>query len=226
MTTASTAQNVSFRNNRLLQILCVLFAAAFIASGFRPVVVADWWLEQGMIFVAVGLLIATYRWLPLSQLSYVLIFIFFCMHEWGAHYRYALDPLGEWMKQFQATTRNQFDRWTHLAYGLLLFYPQREILLRRANLRGHWVNWIPVILLLGYGAGYELIEGLAAAVLSVETSEAFLALQGDPWDTHKDMFLCLAGGTVAMVVTIAATHLRAARLKAVDPVATASRKRA
>jgi len=44
------------------------------------------------------LLICTYRVLPFSDLSYLLLFLFFCMHEWGAHYKYTDVPLGEWMK--------------------------------------------------------------------------------------------------------------------------------
>ncbi len=82
----------------------------------------------------------------------------------GAHYRYGIDPLGEWMKQFQATSRNQFDRWVHFSFGLLMYYPYREVLVRRAGLRTPWANWIPTVLILGHGAGYELVEGAAAAV--------------------------------------------------------------
>ena len=44
-------------------------------------------------------------------------------------------------------------------------------------------------LILGYGAGYEIIEAAAATLLSPDAGEAFLGLQGDPWDTHKDMFM-------------------------------------
>jgi putative membrane protein len=211
MTTASTARNIPFRKNRFLQIMCVLFAAVFISLSIHPVMVEDWWLENGMVFIFVGLLIATYRRLALSQFSYLLIFVYLCMHEWGAHYRYALDPIGEWVKQLWGSTRNPFDRWTHLAFGLMMYYPQREALVRGAGLRPPWSFWIPAILLLGYGAGYELVEALAAAVLSPEAAEAFLALQGDPWDTHKDMFMALAGAVMAMSITFIALRWRARR---------------
>src|SRR6266536_1601468 len=148
MTTASTATNVAFRHNRFLQILCILFPIVFISLAIHPVMVEDWWLENGLVIIFLGFLIATYRWMPLSQLSYLLIFVYLCLHEWGAHYRYALDPIGEWMKQFQATTRNQYDRWVHLSFGLLMYYPQREALIRRAGLRQPWSLWMPVVLLL------------------------------------------------------------------------------
>ena len=220
MTTASTAKDVAFGDNRFLQILCVLFLMVFTALAIHPVMVEDWWLENGLVFLFAGFLIGPYRWLPFSQLSYLLIFVYLCMHEWGAHYRYALDPIGEWLKQFQGTTRNQFDRWTHFAFGLLMYYPQREVLMRRAGLGAPWSLWIPVVLLLGYGAAYEIIEAMAAAVLSPDAGDAFLALQGDPWDTHKDMFMALAGGTSAMTVTFAVIAWRSRRPKTLAALAT------
>jgi putative membrane protein len=213
MTTASTATNVPFRENRLLQVLCVLFVAVWIWSGINPIMVEDWWLENGLVFLFAGVLIATYKRFSLSQLSYLMIFIYLSMHEWGSHYRYALDPFGEWLKQFQVTTRNQFDRWVHAAFGLLMYYPWRELLIRRANLKQPWSSWIPVFILLAFGAGYELVEAIAAAILSNDAGDAFLGLQGDPWDTHKDMFMALAGGTTSMVVTFIGVRIRAARTK-------------
>src|SRR5262245_31016073 len=115
MTTASTATNVPFREKRLLHVLCALFLTLWVWSGINPIIVPDWWLENVLVFPFIGVLIFTYRRFTLSQLSYVLIFIYLCMHEWGSHYRYALDPIGEWMKQFQSTQRNHFDRWVHAA---------------------------------------------------------------------------------------------------------------
>jgi putative membrane protein len=211
MTTASTAKEVPFRDNRLLQVLAGLFVIVFLVSGYRPLMPADWWVENGLVIVFAAYLIGTYRWLPMSQTSYVLIFVYLCMHEWGAHYRYGIDPVGEWMKQFQATSRNQFDRWVHLSFGLLMYYPYREILVRRGGIRTPWANWIPVMLLLAHGAGYELLEWGAAAVLSPETAEAFLALQGDPWDAHKDMMMAFCGAIAAMGITCALRYYRRRR---------------
>ena len=211
MTTASTAHPVPFRENRFLHTLCGIFLAAFIWSAIHPVMPEDWWLEQALVFLSIGVLIATYRRLTFSDLSYLLFCVFLCMHEFGAHYRYALDPLGEWLKQFQATTRNQYDRIVHFAFGLLVYYPQREMLLRRAGAKPWWALWVPVAIISGCSALYEIIEALAAAVLSPDAGDAFLALQGDPWDTQKDMFMALAGALAAMVVTAVAGRIRDAQ---------------
>jgi len=201
MTTASNAKAIPFRFNRRLHVLCGLFAIAWIASAIHPVMPVDWWAENGLVFVGVGVLIVTYRSLVLSDLSYLLLFSFLTMHEWGAHSRYAFVPAGEWMRQLFHTTRNDYDRVVHFAFGAFLYYPQREILLRKAKTSWGWALWLPAVLILGYGAGYEIIEAVAAVFLSPDAGDAFLGLQGDPWDTHKDMFMAFAGAVLAMGVT-------------------------
>jgi putative membrane protein len=198
MTAVPHAKPAPFRQNRLLQALCAAFAAIVLISAFRPIMVADWWLENGLVILFVGILIGTYRRLPLSQTSYVLIFLFLTLHEWGAHHRYADVPLGEWMKPWLHTLRNDYDRIVHFSFGLLLAYPMREVLVRKAGVRGAWSYSLPVVIALGLGAAYELLEGLAAVTLSADLGDAFLSLQGDPWDTHKDMFMGLAGAAVSM----------------------------
>src|SRR5437764_6729490 len=152
MTTASNAKAIPFRYNRQLHILCALFSVVWLASAYHPIMAEDWWLENMLVFAFVGALIVGYRWLPLSQLSYLLIFVYLCMHEWGAHHKYADVPAGEWAKAFFHTIRNDYDRVVHFAFGLLLFYPQREVLLRKAKLNWDWSLYLPPILILGYGA--------------------------------------------------------------------------
>lgn len=202
MTTASTAQAVPFRDNRFLHVLCAIFALAFTLSAIHPIMVQDWWLENMLVFVTVAVLAKTYRSLCLSQLSYLLICVYLCLHEWGAHHIYANVPAGEWIRELFHTRRNDYDRVVHGAFGLLGSYPFREALMRRAGLRaGGWNLFVPSVMILGFGAGYEIIEAVAAASLSADAGDAFLGLQNDPWDTHKDMFVAFAGAVVTMAIT-------------------------
>jgi putative membrane protein len=217
MTTASTAGPVPFRDNRLLHRLCFGFLVIFFLSAYHPIMVADWWLENLLVFAFVGLLAATYRRLALSQLSYLLIFFYLCLHEWGAHHMYANVPIGEWMRNVFHTTRNDYDRVVHFAFGLLLAYPEREMLMRKANLRGFWSLWIPVVFSLGLGAGYEILEAIVAVIATPDAGDAFLGLQGDPWDTHKDMFMGFAGSVVSMGFTAVMVHLRVRKERAREP---------
>ena len=149
MTTALTATAAPFRDRRLLHVLCVLFLIVWVVSAIHPVMEADWWAENALVFLFVGLLIAIYGWAQLSDLSYLLIFLYLCLHEWGAHHMYANVPLGEWMKPLLHTTRNHYDRLVHFAFGLLLAYPEREILMRKARLTGVWS------LAMGAGASFR-----------------------------------------------------------------------
>jgi putative membrane protein len=118
------------------------------------------------------------------------------------------------MKVITHSTRNDFDRVVHFAFGLLVAYPLREMLLRKANLRGFWNLWIPVVFALGLGAAYEILEAVVAVIATPDAGDAFLGLQGDPWDTHKDMFMGFAGSLVSMGATGIAVHIRARRQRA------------
>ena len=175
MTTASTAQAVPFRDNRFLHVLCAIFAVAFVLSAIHPIMVQDWWLENMLVFVTVAVLAKTYRTLCLSQLSYLLICVYLCLHEWGAHHIYANVPAGEWIRALFHTRRNDYDRVVHGAFGLLLSYPFREALMRQCRpARRGWTLFVPAVMILGFGAGYEIIEAVAAAVLSPDAGDAFL----------------------------------------------------
>jgi putative membrane protein len=203
MTTASSVKPLPFRYNRRLQLLVALFIAVFIVSAIDPVMPEDFWAENGLVIVCVGGLALSYRRFAFSDLSYLLIFLFLVLHEWGAHHRYATVPVGEWAKVVFGTVRNDYDRVVHFTFGLCIAYPQYECLIRGGRLKRSWALWLTPALILGYGAGYEIIEASAATLLTPDAGEAFLGLQGDPWDTHKDMFMAYLGAIVAILITSA-----------------------
>jgi putative membrane protein len=49
-------------------------------------------------------------------------------------------------------------------------------------------------------AAYEIIEMLAAVVVSPELGAAYLGTQGDEWDAQKDSALATAGAILAAVL--------------------------
>ena len=106
----------------LLFTLLVIFA---IGLGIAPHDRADWLLENGLLIAGVASLIATRNALPLSRVSYTLIFIFMCLHTLGAHYTYSLVPYDAWIKSLTGRTlssitgweRNHYDRLVHFSYG-------------------------------------------------------------------------------------------------------------
>jgi putative membrane protein len=64
---------------------------------------------------------------------------------------------------------------------------------------GRWLFAIVFFSVLGISASYELIEWLAAVLVGAE-ADAFLATQGDPWDTQADMALAGSGALLAQIV--------------------------
>jgi putative membrane protein len=80
--------------------------------------------------------------------------------------------------------------------------------MRKAGVSAPWNLCLPVLISLGFGAGYEILEALAANLSTPEVADAFLGLQGDPWDTHKDMFLSLTGSALMMGVVAAVNRAR------------------
>jgi putative membrane protein len=189
----------------LLALLILLWAVLAIA----PVDRGDWLLENALLLVAVAGLTATYRRFPLSRTSYLLIFIFLCLHSLGAHYTYAQVPYDRWWEALTGSTlnellgweRNHFDRFVHFLYGLLLAYPIRELFLRIAGVRGFWGYFLPLDLTMSTSMLFELVEWLVAVTLGGDLGVAYLGTQGDVWDAHKDMALASLGALIAMSVT-------------------------
>ena len=186
-------------------------AAAIVIAGIHPDKVFDYFLENATAFTFLAVMAFTYRLLPLSELSYTLIFVYLCLHEWGAHYKYSDVPLGEWMKPLLHTNRNMYDRVAHFSYGLMLSYPLQEMFIRKAGAKGRWRYILPIEAILSFSAIYEMMEAGAAMILSPERGEEFVGMQGDMWDSQEDMFVAGVGAVVAMAILALIRHRRAAR---------------
>ena len=108
------------------------------ATGVRQTSLADAKLLLGLIFslcaaartlrapVAIGLVLARRR-LPFSATSWILVVSFLALHEVGSHYTYSRVPWMEWSRDLLGWApgweRNHYDRFLHLAFGLLLRSP-------------------------------------------------------------------------------------------------------
>jgi len=120
----------------------------------------DWALENVLVIFGVLFIAVTCKKIPLSRISYTLVFIFLCLHVLGAHYTYALTPYDEWFQvvfgfsldESMGFGRNHYDRMIHLVYGLLLAYPMRELFISMGFGRNHYDRMIHLVygLLLAY----------------------------------------------------------------------------
>ena len=198
-------------HRRYLLVLAVLFAVIWVALAISPLYREDWLLENALVIAFALVLAASWRWFPLSRVSYTLIFLFLCLHETGAHYTYSRVPYNEWtqalfgmsLNEAMGWERKHFDRLVHFCYGLLLAYPTREMFLRIANVRGFWGYFLPLDVTMSTSMIFELFEWGAAVLFGGELGMAYLGTQGDIWDAHKDMALASLGALIAMGVVVA-----------------------
>lgn len=180
--------------------LALLVLLALLASGWAPHDRATWAMEVAPVFIALPLLALSQRRFPLTPLLYALITWHCLVLILGGAYTYARVPLGFWLQDLFALSRNPYDKIGHFAQGLIPALLAREILLRRGQVRGRGMaGFLAVCVALAVSAVYELIEWWAALALG-QGADEFLGTQGDPWDTQSDMFMALLGALVSSLL--------------------------
>jgi putative membrane protein len=166
-------------------------------SGWGAFEPGTWAMEVVPVMIALPLMWLTRQRFPLTRLLYALIFVHACVLMVGGHYTYARVPLGDWMRAWFGFERNHYDRIGHFMQGAVPALVARELLLRCTPLKpGGWLFTLVTAVALAISALYELIEWGAAMALGAGADE-FLATQGDPWDTQKDMAMAWLGAMVA-----------------------------
>ena len=182
------------------RVLSLLTLAALIASGVNPYDRLTWWMETLPVMIGLPLLLATHRRFPLTPLVVRLLFVHGLILVLGGAYTYARVPLGFWVQDAFDLARNHYDRLGHLAQGLIPAMLTREILLRNTPLQpGGWLFLLTTSVVLAFSACYEFIEWGTALTMGGD-ADAFLATQGDVWDTQWDMFLALIGALIAQAL--------------------------
>lgn len=159
-----------------------------------------WFLE--VIWAMVGLVLVAWNWarFPLTRLLCWLLALHALVLIHGGAYTYSLTPAGFWLQEVLGTERNPWDRLGHWMQGFVPAILARELLLRLTPLRrGGWLVYLVLAACLSFSAFFELIEWWAALIYGGE-ADAFLATQGDVWDTQWDMFLCLCGAAASLLL--------------------------
>lgn len=179
-------------------LIFVCLALAISAIGAKDGL--TWLLE--VIWVFAGVILVVWRWkkFPLTQLLCIALVIHALVLMYGGHYTYAETPLGNWAKETFHLARNHYDRLGHFMQGFVPAILVRELLLRTSPLkRGAWLSILTTCACLAFSAFFEMIEWWSALAWGGK-ADAFLATQGDVWDTQWDMFLCLCGAIVSQML--------------------------
>lgn len=210
-TTASSKDRLAFRQNRLLQVLLILFGLFWIYTLTNTTDLINWCIENTLTVFSLSILTITYKRFTFSDLSYGLIFLFSVMHVYGSQYTYAENPLGFKFQELLHLNRNHYDRIVHTSFGLLSWYPLYDFF------RNHfqWPDWVckflPINLLLSFSALYEMLEWAVAEVFFPAQGMAYLGTQGDVWDGVKDMVLAFSGSLLGLIL-YSLTHKKAGKL--------------
>lgn len=188
--------------------LLVLSIACGLAT-IQPLEFSSYLLHQlGTVLFVIGLLIPTVKgWV--SNTAFAGTILFLLLHVLGAHYLYSYVPYNDWlislfgwdMNSSLGWSRNMYDRFVHLMYGVLL-YPLFFDVMRRFF--PHASKLALAILVIQFvmasSVFYEFIEWWIALGMSPEEAENYNGQQGDIWDAHADMALATLGAIISAML--------------------------
>ncbi len=145
------------------------------------------------------------RFFRLSQSSFTCLIAFLWIHILGARWIYSFVPYDQWSQtlfHFSISdrfgwTRNHYDRFVHLASGILLLPPAAEGLQRLGGMGPKGAALMAASAVMAVGALYEIVEWQIAVTLSPRQAEAYNGQQGDLWDPQKDLALALVGAILS-----------------------------
>lgn len=181
-----------------LKSLLWIVIGTLIWSGIAPTDRMTWAMEIAPVVIILPIILIAWRRFPLTPLLCGLLTFHALVLIVGGKYTYAEMPVFNWLRDEFDLARNHYDRLGHVVQGFVPAILARELLLRTSPLKsGKWLFAIIVMGCLGFSAIYELIEWQAAVMLG-SGADAFLATQGDVWDTQKDMALCGLGAILSL----------------------------
>ncbi|MEX0171411.1 DUF2238 domain-containing protein [Streptomyces sp. LMG1-1-1.1] len=193
---------------RLPAVLALAVVVALVVSAIGAADPTTWLLETVWVMLGLPLVVLLRKRFPLSGLLCGLLAVHAMVLIVGGHYTYAEVPAGDWVRDWWGLERNPYDRFGHLMQGFVPAILVRELLVRTSPLRGsRWLAPLTVCACLAFSAVFEMLEWLAA-VTGGQAADAFLATQGDVWDTQWDMF-CALIGAVCSLLLLSRLHDRA-----------------
>jgi len=193
------AVSASFAHRALLG-----FSLTFVALGIAPVDRQSWFVENIMVLLVVAALWCKRTRPALSRSAWCATLLFLFIHQVGAHYTYPEVPYNAWLLNvfsldlngLMGWERNQYDRFVHLTYGLLLSVPIRE-LSQQMGMNPRYVSLIAWNLIMSTSAVYELMEWFGGAYLGDHGADV-VGAQDDFWDAQKDMALAGVGAMLTL----------------------------
>jgi putative membrane protein len=195
--------------NLLKSILFSVLILFGILTCIHPLYPNEQFLQHLGTVILLAVLFADLRKNKLTLFAFSFFSAFILLHIIGARYIYSYVPYDKWINAvsgfltgkslMEIGSRNAYDRFVHLAFGILVFPIVFDYLSRRISdkvmlIVSTWAILQTVSML------YELFEWGLTLVLSTEAANDYNGQQGDLWDAQKDMFLALVGSTAMSII--------------------------
>ena len=100
----------SKKRKRFLITLLASFTIIWLWLAIAPLYRFDWFLENILVFIGVPFVLYLHRRIPLSNLSYTLIFLFLVIHSYGTHYTYSETPAGKVVSEWLGYAEDRQER--------------------------------------------------------------------------------------------------------------------
>jgi putative membrane protein len=182
--------------------LLIIFFAVLVWSGIKPHDYFTWLLEvlPALLGLAALVFFEKKYGFVFSKPMYFLMTAHAIVLMIGGHWTYAEVPFFNWLRDIGVFDRNNYDKIGHFMQGFVPVLLTREVLIKTSPLkRGRWLGFFSASVVLALAAFYEFIEWWIS-LLSGSAGDSFLGTQGYIWDTQSDMFLCMLGSIIGLVL--------------------------
>lgn len=123
----------------------------------------------------------------------------------GGIFTYAEVPFfnaSDWLGQTFGWERNNYDKLGHFMQGVTPYMACKELLIKKKMVKRSTLQvFLCISVAMCISAVYELFE-YSTMIISSDFAESFVASQGDPFDTQKDMLFALLGALFAACASV------------------------
>lgn len=142
--------------------------------------------------------------------SFAALAALLALHILGARWTYSFVPYDAWSRELlgwspqerYGWTRNHYDRFAHLMFGILAVAPMAVLIERRGRVARRAAALAACSALLATSGLYEVFEWLLTITVAPDQAETYNGQQGDAFDAQKDMALAGLGAAVATALRL------------------------
>lgn len=195
------------RTSKLIVGICTII---WLICAVSPWDFEAWLLEQVATVVALAVLAwCVHRHIHFPAHAKISMAVLFVAHTIGTHFTYSDTPYDAFISSVTGIsindlfgwTRNHYDRFVHLLYGVTMALPAAILFQQRLGTSQFTSRFLAVHIIISTSAIYELVEWLAALIFGGDLGMMYLGTQGDIWDAQMDIALAGIGqlGVYALV---------------------------